>query len=558
MTDPTPPLTGLPVPAYRSSVYRIEPRVYLATRENETQSDITAWVSSISVDHDIDFSGPKSKVSLGLTDAAIAGAGDWIAPYVQITPEIGDIISAQRGLFQLDEPTITNTGIGPSTARGDGTDIVRLFERTVLQEPQETPKGCRIDSEVRFAIEASATGGWGSDLAPNGDFEAWDSATVPTSWSQASGGSPTATTFSTDKNWFVSGSTSYLVGVREDSPVDAYAYSFSTLIPIPAGARYILVQGFVAFASSMITASVIAMEVNAAGSTIVWHNPPRLSTDTTGGYDTWQRSWVIFTPHPDATHFRVRVNTWLRQQNTSGTGFKNARFDRVSARVVQFPLLTRHAIPAFSAVSSTVIGEQAGVSWLERINNLLQAAAHHGVYALPDGRPTSRRQRDPRTDTPTRIFTIGEDARVVGDIVTTRAVTEFCNVVVAIKEDYETGTALVAIARNDDPTHRWSTVNYGEVAKRPALMVSDAVGQEELQALADAELAKSSMQEAVSLTVLPDPGMTVYDVIEIAGTDGAERGRWAIEGMREGLTSDEPLLLIEARRILTSNNPESV
>lgn len=218
--------------------------------------------------------------------------------------------------------------------------------------------------------------------------------------------------------------------------------------------------------------------------------------------------------------------------------------------------LARHALPDDPRTATTAISHGANVSWLARINDLLAAIGHHALYATADGRLASRPLRDPRQDTPARTYATGRDSAIVDPVTIRRAAGNLYNVVVAVKEDFQTGTALVAEARNDDPEHPWSTVTLGrEIAPAQPITVMEAVDQDALQAIADDRLAVASMQETLVMDLLPDPTLAVHDVIEIVGTDGPEGGRWSVESLAWGLTADAPLVRIGARRTWTAASP---
>lgn len=219
--------------------------------------------------------------------------------------------------------------------------------------------------------------------------------------------------------------------------------------------------------------------------------------------------------------------------------------------------LTRHTLPNDSRTATTTISHGANVSWLARINDLLAAIGYHALYATAEGRLTSRPLRDARQDTPARTYATGRDSAIVDPVTIRRATGNLYNVVVAVKEDFATGTALVAEARNDDPEHPWSTVALGrEIAPSQPLVIMEAVDQDALDAIADDKLARASMQETLAMDLLPDPTLAVHDVIEITGTDGPEAGRWSVESLAWGLTADSPLVRLGARRTYTPSSPE--
>lgn len=216
---------------------------------------------------------------------------------------------------------------------------------------------------------------------------------------------------------------------------------------------------------------------------------------------------------------------------------------------------TRLALPDESKTLTKALSHRATDSWLKRWNEILAAIGYHALHATFDGRPTSRPLRDARTDTATRTYTVGFDSAIVSPVNIRQSTGNLYNVVVAIKEDYQTGTAMVAVARNDNPSHPWSTAALGrEIASSP-IVVTEAVDQETLQSIADDALARASMQETLALNVLPDAILSIYDIIEMAGADEPETGRWATEGLVWGLTAESPLVKLRARRTYTTGSP---
>lgn len=363
------------VPAYRSQVFLLAPRIYTADRDNRLGSEITRHVTHAAVDADIDRAGPKGQLQIAATDPTVLPANGWIAPFLDVTHEDGTLDSAQMGLYQLDQPELTYDMTGQATASATGVDIVGQLEAWPLGTARTTPVGANVMQAVRDAL--------------------------------------------------------------------------------------------------------------------------------------------------------------------TGLG------------------LTRHALPVDTRTATTAISHGANVSWLVRINDLLAAIGYHALYATADGRLTSRPLRDARQDTPARTYATGRDSAIVDPVTIRRAAGNLYNVVVAVKEDFQAGTALVAEARNDDPEHPWSTVALGrEIAPAQPVTVMEAVDQDALQAIADDKLARASMQETLAMDLLPDATLAVHDVIEITGTDGPEGGRWSVESLAWGLTADSPLVRLGARRTYTTTTPE--
>ncbi len=64
-------------------------------------------------------------------------------------------------------------------------------------------------------------------------------------------------------------------------------------------------------------------------------------------------------------------------------------------------------------------------------------------------------------------------------------------------------------------------------------------------------LSRATMQEELTITVAPDPDLTVYDVIEIEGGPEPLQGRWLIQAL-SGVTPAMPFTQIQARRSRSS------
>src|SRR5690606_13050221 len=128
------------------------------------------------------------------------------------------------------------------------------------------------------------------------------------------------------------------------------------------------------------------------------------------------------------------------------------------------------------------------------------------------------RMRSVQQSTPSRTYSATGDSNLLAPVEVSRTPGTIYNTVVAVKEDYETETTLVAVAENRDSSHPWSVQNRGRIAPQEPIMSADAVDIAALQALADDKLERASMQEGLVIEALPDPELRVHDIIEIEGT----------------------------------------
>ena len=533
------------LPTYRSAAYLLSPRIQRSTRDNDPGPDITRHITSAHVDADIDRAGPKGRIELSASRPDVLPPDAWIAPYLDVIPETGESQSAQMGLYQLGEPRIAWDGIGGGLADNSGEDIIALLDRATLTEAQTTERAVMVMPDIRAAIEYATLASAGRNLITNGTFDAgytgW-----PTRSSDASG-------------WVGSdvirgpglvrprGTSSYQVTFSNGNPSGGYRYIMSQYYPVPQGETHLWLSAYSYSETWALTGRMEVRFYDEANTEIA----PRIG----GAYiptmpvGTWQERHAMGAIPDGAVQFRVLL---LARSETDFYTDYRWHWNGLEVRAVRGTPLTRHTLPDDTRVASTAISHKAGTRWLERINDLLTAIGYHALTATPDGRPTSRPQRDTRTDTPSRIYTLGTDSRITGEIVTDQSRTNLYNRVVAVKEDFQTGSALVAVASNDDPDHPWSTVNKGPISPTEPLTVSEAVDQDALQALADAKLARASMQENIHLSLLPDPTLGVHDIIQLDGTGGPAAGKWAVESIRWGLTADDPLVEVGARRTVTA------
>lgn len=531
------------IPQYRSSMFMIKPRIYEADRDNNIGADITNKVTSAIVDYDIDRQGAKGHLNMSVWDASVAPSGGWIAPFLDVKQEGVPEISSQLGLFELGEPTVT-MGANRS-AEVTGEDIIAIMERAVLTEPEVTPKGHNVmDDVIRSVQVATCRGRSKNFFTSNPSFD-----TSLAGWtSSQNGGADVVIGWNGIPPYGVkAGVCRHQVNAGSPELSNAYSYSTTGMSRRIQAHKYCRAEARVLANVANARTMMSLQFLDDQGAQVARVNQT-LYSDVA---NVWKWHSINMEIPDDAVEARLILYTYAMPGTQVVT-----RWDDTSIRSIAAMPIERHAFPLYPKAATTDIPHHANVRWTVRINDLLKAIGHHAVHATLDGRPTSRYMRDVRTDNPTRTYTHGTDSRVVSGVRTEQSTSNLYNVVVAVKEDFETGEVWTAVARNDDPEHPWSTIQKGEIAPQTPVQSNDAVDQEELQVLADEALAEASMQQSLTMDVIPDPLLTVYDIIEVVSPGGEEEGRWAIEALSCGLTADNPVVTMTARRTYTSQKPE--
>ena len=529
------------LPAYASAAYLVRPRIYHAGRENLVTHEITEMVTSLAVDWDIDRQGAKGHLRIAAMTGVDLPARSWIAPFLEITPEIGDATTTQMGLYELDEPTVRHDARGQATAEATGQDIVRLLERAIMTEPQVTPHSTNVMDEVRRAIMIATGNGFGPNLLLNPGFESG-----LTNWAYSTTNDMTGTILVQTGGAAVGAKCAILSSTSVPSPPEEIIVYQEVPCPPDLVGRLVWYSGW-AWVQDAAQGTILQLNCFNDAYTVLATG----ATETQTHPGNWHNhfAWVRV---PEGT---TKLTIYGRTRHTTGAALASA-WDGFELRRMNGVPLQRLLLPyePRTTGSNEIVNRivhPAGTRWLTRINDLLAAIGYHALSATNDGRPTARPLRDRGQDTPTRTYTLYNDARIVGPVTTERSRTNIYNVVTVVKENAQDGTALVAVARNDDPAHPWSTVNMGEIGPPQPVTANNATDELVLVLLAEAALRRASMSEAVTLSVLPDPALAMHDTIEVIADGNPASGRWAIEQLRFGMTANDPLVEISARRIVT-------
>ena len=218
----------------------------------------------------------------------------------------------------------------------------------------------------------------------------------------------------------------------------------------------------------------------------------------------------------------------------------------------------RYVIPASAlTVPTGGLSYRRGTSYLDIVNDLLNRIGYYTLYALPDGRLSSIPYVDRLIVEPAHVWTVGQDAEIVGEVVEQINANDRYNYVVAVKVGTDQ-SVTIRTAENQNPNHPFSTVRLGELAGLPKvyrtkeISYDDAATANELSAKAREHLQLSSMIRYAAFAILPHPDHVPHEVVELQfdGTD-AERltGRWLIESSSMGLVGSAGTVTIRARRV---------
>ena len=216
--------------------------------------------------------------------------------------------------------------------------------------------------------------------------------------------------------------------------------------------------------------------------------------------------------------------------------------------------LARHSIPATTRTTGIIRSYKPGDPFTDALTSLTTAMGWYSLFATYDGQITTRPYRALDSTALSRIYTLGQNAQLVGPIVTQRSQESFANRIIAIRDNPTTGI-LKSVASNDDPRSPGSTTypgGLGIVADK--LTVNTDVDQAALDRLAKQELAKRGTQAACTIQVLPDLALDVHDVIQIV-VDPVKyphllqaAGKWYVQHLDLGLAASKAVMTVALRR----------
>lgn len=539
-------------PLYESGSAHVTRQVYITDRDNVKREPIDDSLLSVQPDWDIDRTGSKSQVTIS-THQKVLSAGDWIAPEISIIPESGDIIQQQMGHFRLGKPGINyseslsfdNDPMVTQTATG--FDIVEDIAAVRLSEPFYTPVGGHVMQDVRVLIKMATSGMLGTNLVTNGGFEA-DFTDWTTSWNDGGGGTTVAATGNPPHTlWSVPEGAK--LGQMTFSPGAAAGSfrSFDRDITIPPGAKHVYLSALVNAEGPSVLADAIIEWRNSGG--VVSGSVSTLERITTTDL-VWYRLFTVAAVHPNATTARI----YLRATRTNAPGTTTwVKWDDVKAGSAQIMPLpdSRINLPQITSVASTriqtAVNKSIGYHAIneDRLKSIRQYALHTDLT----GALTTRTMQSLDDAEPDRVYTTG-DYRIISSPTIAPSNANVPNHFTAIKEDYENpANSLKAETYNQNPSDPFSVISTGRVVSADIIQAPDAVDQAALQALVVAARDRASSQEEMSIDILPDPTLRVFDVILFDSQTQPEiAGKWTVESIRPGMSSDDIVVRLGCRR----------
>lgn len=534
-----------------SRVSHVETVVYETDRDNAPGVELPG-ITMVEADWDIDRSGSKSRIDIS-TNQRVLRDGMWVAPYLRITPEVGDTIYEQLGHFRLQLPrtvidgTVDEWGADRIEQHATGTDIVDLLANASLPFTFYTPRNGHVMSDVHALIKLATAGVIGTNMFTNGGFEQEAAGWVGPVFTSGSG----AFSWSVSEEYGApEGKKVFSTLFNTSNPAGGAAVIRTLDIPIRQGARYMYATGFrfgLANSRMYLEMRFFDESKNLLG---------RTSSSPTGTPvripGRWVREFMVVEVPEQA--FYVQMWVWsvdLIGGRSAGCFWDDIRMSTVSTMPISDDRIN---LPPSSAVATTRIQTVGGSSiGYDAINaDRLSAIGHHAIYTDLTGRLTSSPTRDLASATVARTYS-ADDYRLVGAYEVERSAANRYNTVTAVKESFEEGVPpLFVTVWNSDPSDPWSVHHLGNVRyPNGPLMVQDAVDTAALETAALATLARATEQHVLRIQVLPDPTIRVHDVIEVTGGPEEAQGRWMIEYIRPGLSAIDPIVELGCRRTLS-------
>lgn len=259
----------------------------------------------------------------------------------------------------------------------------------------------------------------------------------------------------------------------------------------------------------------------------------------------------------DAT-IQLDDTTFIARRNVTGNVVA-----AVQALLNEAGFTGRHAIAASSAtLPADGISFERGTSFLLAINELLAMIGYYVLYALTDGTFVSGPYVGRNNVEPENVWTIGQDADIVGDITEEPNDDNMYNYVV-VRKMSNSKVAGTRTAENQNPAHPYSTVTLAKLAdpsgtriakvyKTKVVESDKLLTTTELAAKAREVLELASMFRYVTVVAMPRRAPNPHSICELRfdGTTAEHlTGRYYIESYSTGLVGTDGTMTIRARRI---------
>lgn len=154
---------------------------------------------------------------------------------------------------------------------------------------------------------------------------------------------------------------------------------------------------------------------------------------------------------------------------------------------------------------------------------------------------------------PVRTYTLGQDARMIGEIGVSRDDSSFANVVVATSEN-PIRPPLRQVVKNDNP----QSINSTTHPNGPGIVVAKVANNNiesdlVLRLLALSDLLQRNIIETVNLEIMPDYALRIFDTIRLDGQGARSHmqptgGNWEIRSIGYGLTPGDSPIRVRAQR----------
>ena len=213
-----------------------------------------------------------------------------------------------------------------------------------------------------------------------------------------------------------------------------------------------------------------------------------------------------------------------------------------------------HNLPSTSlTVKTGGMSFRSGTTKLQVVNALLQAYGAYPAWCDGTGRVTSLRVSSIAVREPFRVYTLGDDSELVGDIGINPNDDRVKNVVIVLKDDSAL-SKIRASATNSDPDSPVSTVSLG---RDRVMKVVDAnlASTEAAQLLANRLLEERGMHITAVVNALPDPGFSPHRTVRLDFSNyrhlADNDGKYYVKSFSFGMTPGQELMTLTLWRANT-------
>lgn len=537
--------SGKVFPSYQSGVFAMSAAVYKTDQLNESREDISQFITSLTLDGDAGRTTSKLQCKISAVKEVVADS-DWVAPYLTYTPETGDPVTQQMGHYRLDIPSTMYDDTAAEYTEATGTDILELLSTMLLPATFYTTRGADVMQDIR-ALISMATRGWvGPNLVNNASFEGENNGNL-TVWNNngtfSAGGSGNIHFVLSAGYDYPSGERAWGPAFSPMQPAGATATVYQTIgIPAHMVRQEAWLSGMF-FPVTRDHRGYLKVDFYDIGDQVIpgksWQTTPEIRKPY-----MWSREFAYGTVPENAVKARITaavVDAVGGSSNTRRSSWDDITFQAMMGTPIPE---NRISLPAIEAHAETRIQSVAGTSFLTAIDTRLEAAGMYALMPTLDGHLTARPEAP---ETPVVTYT-ENDTRIIDSIQIDRDAGNRFNAVLAVKEDLQNGVFWSAIAVNNNPKDPWNVYGpLGQITERIA--VQDAVSVAALYTAARTKLKEASIQEVLTMAVLPDTSLMLHDDIVLETNNRAD-GLWTIRALSWGTSDEDPLVKVSAKRTI--------